>query len=431
MAERYSREAEMAVLGTCLAFEQEHVAEALSKIYTPEAFYVKSHRKIFRVIQELYDSDEEVDTVTVAEELEDRDELGEIGGASSIAELVHNTPGDTGLDNWCEIVNDKYERRQLEKLLKEIDPFDSSFDPSELKNIMVTRINELDDIESAMNISRLTEGSEKLIDFIQKAEEDGIPPGHLKTGMPQLTDAINYISPNDFIIIVAESGVGKTTFSFQMADFVSHKHGPVMVYTGEMMDYEIALKMHAKRNRIEMDDMIEGNMNDEKWDQVVNTHCQFEEQDLFIVTEERPTIHNFTTACRNMVEEHDIQMVVLDYLQFIKNHDPKNFQGDDFYNYVSSIINDFTKNFGVPVIAISRTNRDGKAYGSGQFDYDCNYMIRIDKKLDEDRRTGKEVDNGKRIIDVEKARLSKGGAFPMIFEQEHSRFRKPQKGDDF
>jgi replicative DNA helicase len=74
----YNQEAEHSVLGACVK-SLEAVAKSL-EILTAEDFYKSSNQKTFLVIRELFEANESIDVLTIAEKLRKKSEYEAVGG---------------------------------------------------------------------------------------------------------------------------------------------------------------------------------------------------------------------------------------------------------------------------------------------------------------------------------------------------------------
>ncbi|MDH7498943.1 MAG: DnaB-like helicase N-terminal domain-containing protein, partial [candidate division NC10 bacterium] len=104
-------EAEVAVLGGIL-LENEAIhrtIEALGK----NDFYREAHRKIYQACLDLFERNEPIDLITLANELQKRKELEEVGGASYLTYLVDSVPTAANISQYAKIVREKAVLRDL------------------------------------------------------------------------------------------------------------------------------------------------------------------------------------------------------------------------------------------------------------------------------------------------------------------------------
>ena len=107
----HSREAEESVLGAVLLSE-EAVNEVMDRIH-PEDFYVPAHQAVFEAVRDLFNGNQPIDAVTVAEELRRRGELDKIGGVSYLTRLVDIVPSTSNVVYYAGIVEEHAKRREL------------------------------------------------------------------------------------------------------------------------------------------------------------------------------------------------------------------------------------------------------------------------------------------------------------------------------
>src|SRR5467141_866135 len=104
-------EAEKAVLGATL-LSREAVSTAIP-LLREESFYHPAHRKIWKVIVDLFGRSSPVDVVTVGEELKNREELKTVGGLEYLVSLDRFVTTTAHADQYCRLVNEKAVLRKL------------------------------------------------------------------------------------------------------------------------------------------------------------------------------------------------------------------------------------------------------------------------------------------------------------------------------
>ena len=85
-------DAEESVLGAMMLSAA--AIEAVSEIIDAGDFYRESHAKIYRAALDLYQHGQPVDAITVADKLDERGELDEVGGKERVHEIAALVPGD-------------------------------------------------------------------------------------------------------------------------------------------------------------------------------------------------------------------------------------------------------------------------------------------------------------------------------------------------
>lgn len=171
----YSDEAERSLLGAMLLpGSRETISKVIDELGDkPDYFHRNAHKTIFRVILEMFREETEVDTVTLAEELENRGDLEDIGGASYIAELINSVPSAAHVDHYADIVEEKYTHRSLIQTCEDIIQlsYREEKNPDKLLDQAEERIFSVKEEQVSDGLTPITEDVEPTFDALQEAAE--------------------------------------------------------------------------------------------------------------------------------------------------------------------------------------------------------------------------------------------------------------------
>src|SRR5436190_21151546 len=95
-------EAECGVLGSII-IDPEAIVQVSDFLHADD-FYRDAHHTIYEVILQLYEEHEPADFITICDELERRNRLEEVGGASYITSLVNQVPTSGNVEFYARIV---------------------------------------------------------------------------------------------------------------------------------------------------------------------------------------------------------------------------------------------------------------------------------------------------------------------------------------
>ncbi len=125
-------ELEEAVLGA-LMLEGDSVT-TVQEFLTAEAFYLDTHRIIYRAIEELCSENKPVDLLTVTEKLKKLKKLKEVGGTPFLAQLTQKVASAMNIEFHATIIAQKYVQRELIRASTEIQrrSYDESSDVTDL-----------------------------------------------------------------------------------------------------------------------------------------------------------------------------------------------------------------------------------------------------------------------------------------------------------
>jgi replicative DNA helicase len=114
----HSVEAEEAVLGSLIIdpFQLPTIASHIM----PDDFFIVKHAWIFQAMLDLQEAQEEIDYVTLADRLENKEQLEEIGGAAYLTYLLNNTPSSLYAETYALIIQVAADRRKMLTLASDL-----------------------------------------------------------------------------------------------------------------------------------------------------------------------------------------------------------------------------------------------------------------------------------------------------------------------
>lgn len=414
-------EAENAVIGIA-SMNEEIIDKVRDRI--PKPYYLNSikNRILLKAIYELDEDGKGISPVTVGEHLEG-EQLQKLGGVKGIINKLETYgQGDLQQLETCldQVVEDFVEREGRRLLLRSEQKIDEGENTLAVFEWLDSKLESLQSELSSSDIDHVGSGFNELIDFLEETEKNGRPAGSISTGISDLDDRINYICPQDYLIISADTKKGKTSLALQIADTAVDGQGRnAFIFSGEMTRREILMKIASKRGIADLNEMQNGELSQDQWDRLVNMQSQLSEQGFYTIRSQQPTIYDFLNAVRKADAEYGVDLAVLDYLQDLQNPSPVKMEQHEFLSQASSKIKDFSTQEEIPIIAISRENKNGTDFGTSGAKYDCNYRIQIkDAEPKKDEYT-------KAVLKIPYARFGRGGSVSMIFEGQYSRFIQP------
>jgi len=109
----HSVEAEKGVLGSVLQAPAEVMPLCVTTINDAKYFYLPSHQTIWTGASDLWDSERPIDLITITQELRDRGQLENVGGASYLTELLNFVPTAANVSYYLETVEDQFKLRRV------------------------------------------------------------------------------------------------------------------------------------------------------------------------------------------------------------------------------------------------------------------------------------------------------------------------------
>lgn len=286
-----------------------------------------------------------------------------LGGETYLFELSNNTPSVANVAAYADIVREKSVQRQLISVANEIAK--SAFHPegreiSELLDFAETKVFAIAEQTATdggpSNIKAVLSKAIERIDALYHAEGDitGISSGF--KDFDQMTSGLQ---PSDLVIVAGRPSMGKTSFAMNLAENAAILNKkPVLVFSMEMPDDSLAMRMISSLGRIDQHRVRSGKLKDEDWPRVTSAVNMLSETPIFI--DDNPGLSPQEVrarARRLMKEEGELGMIVIDYLQLMKVPGFKVENRTAEISEISRSLKSLAKELNVPVIALSQLNR--------------------------------------------------------------------------
>ena len=205
----YNLDAEHSVLGACLK-SLEAVAKSL-EVVTADDFYKSSNQKIFLAIRDLFEANEPIDVLTVAENLRKKNELEAVGGIDTLDFLESFVPTAQAALHHAGIVREKKILRDLIETATDI--VTSSYGDSGDVDVILDRaesaIFQISERKVKRNFHSLKDVVKDNFVSIEKLfESPGMVTG-VETGFTDLDNMTAGLQPSDLIILAAPTQYGE------------------------------------------------------------------------------------------------------------------------------------------------------------------------------------------------------------------------------
>lgn len=347
----HSLPAEQAVLGTLL-LEHARAWPVVSDVVTAEAFFDRRHALTFAAIARLSDRHTAVDVVTVADELERTGELPEVGGLAFVGDLANNAPPGVNVRAHAEIVREHAKRREVIRIASAA--IERAY-KGKAPDQVVT------DTESAfLTMSEHSAaGGPRSLDTILRggyvAELEARAQGRsrgLTTGFSDLDRMVNGLRPQQFVVIAARPGEGKTTVAGNIVEHVAVRLGePVLFFSLEMSEAELVDRFASSLSGVPLSSILDGDVSDPAFLPAI---ARLKDAPLHI--DDSPALYAAQIRARalRMKRQHGLSLVVIDYLQLVCAKAESRF---DEVSAISRAFKALAKELRCPVIALSQLNR--------------------------------------------------------------------------
>ena len=351
-------DAEQAVLGTVLL--QDKSILKIAEILSPEDFYRDAHKTIYRSMLDLFEKREPHDLITVANLLGDRNKLEEIGGPAYLALLTDIIPFSGTLVHHAEIIRKKSVLRQLIRTTSEVAArcYDAQDDIDALVDEAEKTIFEIAQSKRKQGFQPMSDIVPKAFDRITKLFDRQEHITGVATGYEQLDRMTAGLQPSDLIILAGRPSMGKTALAMNMVQHAAIiEKIPVAVFSLEMSMEQLALRMLCSIGRIDSQRIRTGRLLEKDWPDLTRATGILAEAPIHIDDSAGMTVLEMRAKARRLKSEHDLGMVVVDYLQLMQGRSSRNENRTQEISDISRSLKAMAKELDVPVVALSQLNR--------------------------------------------------------------------------
>ncbi len=354
-------EAEKSLLGALLLSDS--AFPNVLEILKAEDFYDPRHIDIFRGMTSLYEHHKPIDLVSLSSELKNQKTLKNIGGSPYLTELTNFVPTSSHVDTYADLVAQAALRRRLIRAGSDI--ASAAYDGStKIEDLVGKAEKNLFEVSDKTIKSEYVALEDLLIDAYDRIEDLHKNKGALrglKTGFRDLDRKTAGLQKGDLIIIGARPAMGKTTFAQNLAYNVATRNGGkkgVLFFSMEMANNEIVDRMISDISGIDNWKIRTGNVTDEDFAKIGDALSDMNEVPLYIDDTSSMTILELRNKARRAAHDHDISMIIVDYLQLLQGSD--RYAGNRVMEVsdISRGLKTLARELEIPVVALAQLSRN-------------------------------------------------------------------------
>lgn len=353
----HNKEAEESAIGSML-LSKEAITSSI-EIIKPRDFYQDAHRKIYEAILTIYNRNEPVDVITIAEELKRTESLEEVGGITYLADLSSNVTAVSNIKTYCEIIKEKGVLRELIKASDEV--ISAAYSP-EATAEAVKELAETNIFEIAKDSTR--NGLENIrtvaLESFSEMEKKALNPNALTgvtTGFADLDRKISGLQKSDLILLAARPSMGKTALMVNIATNAAMKGGAsVAMFSLEMSKNQLLQRIISSTSHVDLQKVISGNLSEEDWTKIINAMPIISNLNIEIDDTAGISPLELKAKCRRMKTEKKLDLIVIDYLQLMQMSSRVESRQQEI-SAISRSLKAIAKELEVPVIALSQLSR--------------------------------------------------------------------------
>ena len=348
------------IILSCLLINYEAI-EITMKTVQPETFYFINHQEIYKAILELYRKKLPINVFSVNDFLKETGCLNKIGGTKVLLELLNQIPNLVYLEEYIQLIQDKYLRRSLINLGYEAInsayitniPLEKILNDFEKKSFQLT--NELIE-EKKLTTAELF--SNIFLELKEKALKPELPG--LASGFCDLDSLTQGFQKSDLIILAGRPSMGKTAFVLNIAENVLKKYKiPILFFSLEMSKEQLIYRLLSNETGISQTRLKIGNLYKEDWHELRKSIQNYSRLPFFIDDKANLTTQDIRSKLKQILfEQNKVGLIIIDYLQLLINSKLKTENRVQELSQITRSLKNLAKEFQIPIITLSQLSRN-------------------------------------------------------------------------
>lgn len=430
-------EAEQSVLGAML-IDEDAIGTAL-EILDVTWFYEDAHQKIYSAILGLYNNRKNVDLITLSDKLRNEGVLDLVGGQTYLSQLTEIVPTSANVAYYAQIVREKGILRNLIKNATQI--VTDCYDAQEKIETVLDKAEELifnvADIRHQQNSEPIKDLVKRSIERIDSLYNKKEKVTGLETGFYKFDQMTSGLQKADLIILAGRPSMGKSAFAGSIVEHIGiHMKKPIAFFSLEMSKEQLVQRMLCSQAKIDANKVRTGFLSASDWPLLTKAAGKLSESKIII--DDTPAISalELRAKARRLKAQHDIQLIVLDYLQLMRGHTRSESRQQEISD-ISRSLKALARELNIPIIGLSQLSRAVESRQdhrpllsdlreSGAIEQDADVVIML---MREEYYNPTEENQGKADVFIGKQRNGPVGSFKLAFLKEFVRFENLAHGD--
>ena len=430
-----SRDAEMSVLGAMM-FEEAAFIKAV-EILRADFFYDENHRRIFSAMLSLFEKTRPIDLVTVSEELKKNNFLEDIGGVGYLTQLTAALPTAAHIDHYAHIVKEKAMLRGLihnatEIVQKCYEPRTDAAEALDKAEKMIFDLSQNRIEGKFFSMKEIIQDSMEMIDQLYQRKEHVTG---VATGFHEFDVKTAGLQPSDLIIVAGRPSMGKSAFVSCICEHVGIQlRKPLAIFSLEMSKGQMVQRMLCSHARVNAQNVRTGYLSHQDWPKLTSAAGKLSESPIFIDDTPGQTVLEVRAKARRLKMQHDIQLVVIDYMQLMQGVGRSESRQQEI-SEISRSLKALARELKVPVIAVSQLSRAVESRTgnrpqlsdlreSGAIEQDADVVVFLFRE--EYYKPEDETLRNKAEAIIAKQRNGPVGSIELLFLKDWTRFENPE-----
>ncbi|MAG15388.1 MAG: replicative DNA helicase [Dehalococcoidales bacterium] len=353
-------DAEEAVIGSLLID-----GTAIYRIATflqPLDFYHEQAKWLYQACLSLYERNEAINQITVAQELARQGKLESCGGAAYLSHLIAACPTSLDIEHYAQIV---YRLSVMRGLIGAADQiaavgYESGSDVDASLSRAEDILFRLRHGQSPRDFTHIRQVLDKYFEAVSASEEEGAPQEpipYVLSNFVGLDEFLGGFQRSDLIIVAGRPSMGKTSLALGIARNVAvEKKACVALFSLEMARESLVLRLLSSEAGVNSQKVRFGQHNEDEERRIMEATGVLSESAVYIDDSPQLRVAELRSKARRLHYEHPVDLIIVDYLQLMQGEGRGENRVQEI-SYISRSLKALARDLNVPVMAVSQLSR--------------------------------------------------------------------------
>lgn len=366
----HNEEVEQALLGALLVNNK--ALEKVSEFLKAQHFYNAVHGRIYDAIYKFIERGQDASPITLKSYFEKEADLAHVGGGQYLSDLAAHVVSVVNIEDYGRTIYELHLRRALVSLGEDVvnEAYDHNVDLNAQQQIEQTEKRLFDLATAGDYRGGPLAFSNTLAKAIRQAElayqREGMITG-ITTGLADIDKKIGGLQKSDLVVLAGRPAMGKSALATNMAFNAARaylesngKEGAVAVmFSLEMSAEQLSTRILADLASVASDKIRRGELKDTDFTKFVEASQNLSQVPLFIDDTPALTIGAIRTRARRLKRQHNLGLIVIDYLQLIQGSGRGGQENRvQEISEITRSLKAIAKELDVPVLALSQLSRN-------------------------------------------------------------------------
>jgi replicative DNA helicase len=360
----HDNDAEEAVVGSLLI--DGSAIHKVATILQPTDFHGERSSLIYGACLALYERDEAIDQITVAQELDRQGRLEACGGTANLSHLIANCPTSLDIEHYGQIVYRLSVMRRLIDAGGQISNIGYRADPS-----VDQSLNDAEDVlfrlrhgQSRRDLTHIRQVLDQYFEATAEPEgESRGPLPYVLAGYAGLDEFLGGFQRSDLIIVGGRPSMGKTSLALSLARNAAVEQGAcVALFSLEMAREPLVLRLLASEAEVDSRQVRLGHHTEEQEKRIMDAIGRLSEAPIYIDDTPQLRVVEMRSKTRRLFYERGVDLIIIDYLQLMQG-DRRTDNRVQEVSDISRALKGLAREMNAPVMAVSQLSRapEGRA----------------------------------------------------------------------